>query len=115
MSNPVKIVFAVIVCVCMMAIGHHADDAGSCEPVLNAMETCRTYLKQGGTVPATCCKGVKSLNTAATTPAVKRTYCECLKTEAKALGVNSQFASSLPTKCNVNIGYPISYNVNCSR
>ncbi|KAH6769360.1 hypothetical protein C2S51_014696 [Perilla frutescens var. frutescens] len=116
MSKSFKVVLAAAVCVCMVAMILHADGAaGSCEPVLTAMNSCRNYLKQGGAVPDDCCKGVQSLNAAAKTPAVKRSYCECLKSEAKSLGVNQQFASTLPKKCGVNIGYPISYNTNCTK
>ncbi|XP_057804325.1 non-specific lipid-transfer protein 3-like [Salvia miltiorrhiza] len=78
------------------------------------MQPCRNYLKSGGSVPADCCKGVKTLNSTATTPAKKRQFCDCLKSEAKSLGVNSQYASSLPKKCSVNLRYPINYNFNCS-
>ncbi|KAH6769359.1 hypothetical protein C2S51_014695 [Perilla frutescens var. frutescens] len=117
MSKPFKVVLAAAVCVCMVAMSHHADGAaGSCEPVLTTVNSCRNYLMQGGVVPVNCCDGVKVLSATAKTPAVKRSYCECLKSVAKSLGgVKKEFASTLPKKCGVNNGNPISYGVNCSR
>ncbi|KAH6769361.1 hypothetical protein C2S51_014697 [Perilla frutescens var. frutescens] len=116
MSKSVRVMLAAAVCVCMVAtMSHHADAASNCGPVLTAINSCRGYLRQGGAVPGNCCKGVKSLNDAAKTPALKKSYCECLKSEARSAGVKEQFASSLPKKCNVNIGYAISYNTNCNK
>lgn len=103
----------VVVCVCMVALA--VEGAKDCEKVLTEMQPCRDYLKKGGPVPANCCTGVENLKSAASTPAIKRSFCECLKSQAKSLGVNSQYASTLPQKCKVDIGYPVSYNVNCTR
>lgn len=110
-----KVVLVVALCVCVVTLCHRADGAGNCDQVLTQMQPCRNYLKSGGTVPPDCCKGVDTLNKAATTTAKKRQFCECLKSEAKSYNVNSQYASSLPQKCKVNVGYPISYNTNCNR
>ncbi|KAH6776891.1 hypothetical protein C2S51_008203 [Perilla frutescens var. frutescens] len=113
MSRSVKVMLAAAVCVCMVAMSHHAHAASNCGAVLTAVNSCRGYLTQGGAVPDNCCNGVKSLNAAAKTPALKKSYCECLKSEARSVGAKEEFASTLPKKCNVNIGYPISYSTNC--
>ncbi|XP_047983810.1 non-specific lipid-transfer protein 1-like [Salvia hispanica] len=109
MSNVSKVVLVMAICACVVAIS--ADD---CQQVLTQLQPCRNYLKSGGNIPANCCKGVTTLNKAATTVAKKQQFCKCLQSEAKSLGVNSNYASSLPQKCKVNVGYPISFSVNCT-
>lgn len=113
MSNFIKIVFAIVVCVCMVVFTAHA--ATDCQTVATNMAQCRTYLKNGGAVPAACCNGVRSLKTSASTTTKKRAFCECMKTQARSNGVNAQYAASLPDKCKVQIGYPISYNTDCTK
>ncbi|KAG6437016.1 hypothetical protein SASPL_101923 [Salvia splendens] len=110
MLNVSKVVLVMAICVFVAAFS--ADD---CQQVLTQLQPCRNYLKSGGSVPANCCKGVATLNKAATTATKKQQFCKCLQSEAKSLGVNSNYASSLPQKCKVNVGYPISYSVNCTR
>ncbi|KAL8517052.1 hypothetical protein ACS0TY_015328 [Phlomoides rotata] len=113
MSNFIKIVFAIVVCVCMAMLTTQA--ATNCQTVATSMAPCRTYLKSGGAVPNGCCDGVRSLKNAASTTTLKRAFCECLKTQAKSSGVNSNFAASLPAKCKVQIGYNINYNTDCTK
>ncbi|KAL1545399.1 non-specific lipid-transfer protein 1-like [Salvia divinorum] len=110
MSIVTKVVLVFAVCVCMVAI--NADD---CQQVLTQLQPCMNYLKSGGSVSSDCCKGVATLNKAATTAAKKKQFCKCLQSEAKSYSVKSQYASSLPQQCKVNVAYPISYSFNCSR
>ncbi|KAI3474776.1 hypothetical protein Pfo_030002 [Paulownia fortunei] len=105
------IVFAILVG--MVVVAPHAEGI-SCQTVVNSLLPCKTYLKQGGTLPANCCSGARSLNSAANTPSARKTACQCMKIAAKAYGVKPQYAAAVPRKCNVNIGYAISYNTNCN-
>ncbi|KAG6433696.1 hypothetical protein SASPL_105311 [Salvia splendens] len=109
MSIVSKVVLVMAICAFVVA-----TSAADCQQVLTQLQPCRNYLKSGGSVPANCCKGVVTLNKAATTAAKKQQFCKCLQSEAKSLGVNTKYAQSLPQKCKVNIGYPISYSFNCN-
>lgn len=104
----------VAVVVWMMLVTPHAQSI-SCQTVVKGLLPCRTFLKQGGALPESCCNGVRSLNSAANTPSARRTACQCMKVAAKAYKVKPQYAAVVPSKCNVNIGYAISYNTNCNK
>ncbi|CAN1230001.1 Non-specific lipid-transfer protein 1 [Linum grandiflorum] len=100
--------------VVMVATSHLADGAVSCGQVASALAPCVPYLQGNGMATPGCCGGVKSLNAAATTTPDRQAACRCLKsTSASIPGINYGNAGSLPGKCGVNVGYPISPSVNC--
>ncbi|KAG8366618.1 hypothetical protein BUALT_Bualt17G0098500 [Buddleja alternifolia] len=104
----------VLVCLVVVALAPDAEGSITCQKVVNSLLPCRTYMKQGGSLPSACCNGVRSLNNAARGTADRRTACGCIKVAAKALRVNVKYAADVPAKCKVNIGYPISYNTDCN-
>ncbi|KAG8374472.1 hypothetical protein BUALT_Bualt11G0135900 [Buddleja alternifolia] len=103
----------VVVVLCMVV--EVAEGGITCQTVVSSLRPCMTYLKEGGDLPADCCGGVQSLNSAASTPADRQTACNCLKLAAKASAVQPQYAADLPSRCQVNIGYEISYNTDCAK
>ena len=100
-----------------MVVAAPAAEAISCGQVSSSMAPCINYLKgSGGAVPAGCCNGIKSLNSAAQTPADRQTACKCLKSAASSIkGLNVGLAAGLPGKCGVSVPYKISPSTNCDR
>ncbi|MGD7201736.1 non-specific lipid-transfer protein [Ralstonia pseudosolanacearum] len=96
----------------MVVAAPHAEAAISCGQVYSSVSSCYGYLRGGPLAPA-CCSGVKSLNSKARTTPDRQAVCACLKNLAK--GVNLSLAAGLPGKCGVNVGYPISPSVDCSK
>nr|ACP43542.1 lipid transfer protein [Chimonanthus praecox] len=109
----------VVVCLMFSSIllsSLQAEAAFSCGTVVSSLTPCLTYLKSGGSVPTTCCSGVKSLNAAAKTTPDRQTACNCMKNAAAGItGLKLELAGSLPTKCGVNIPYKISPSTDCSK
>ncbi|PIN21380.1 hypothetical protein CDL12_05925 [Handroanthus impetiginosus] len=112
MAKFASIIFAILL-VCMTVVA--TDAQINCGTVAKSLMPCITYLKQGGAVPPACCNGVRTLHSAANNPSARRTACQCMKSAAKAYGVNPHYAAALPKKCKVNIGYAISYGTDCSK
>ncbi|KAI8014648.1 Non-specific lipid-transfer protein Lac s 1 [Camellia lanceoleosa] len=107
---------ACVVLVCMVVIAPHAEAAISCGTVATSLAPCVSYLRTGGQVSTPCYNGVKSLYSATKTTVDRRTACTCMKTAAASVtGINLSLASSLPSKCGVNIPYKISPSTDCSK
>ncbi|KAJ0650944.1 putative plant non-specific lipid-transfer protein/Par allergen [Helianthus annuus] len=104
-----------IIVVCMLVVAPYAE-AVSCSDVVNKLSPCISYLKNGGSVSAACCNGIKGLNAAAKSTADKKTACGCLKNAYQSIsGINADNASGLPKRCGVNIPYKISMSTNCNK
>ncbi|KAL5714700.1 hypothetical protein ACHQM5_016625 [Ranunculus cassubicifolius] len=112
MDSSVVIKVAMVALACMLVLAPHTE-AITCGQVAGGLASCIPYLRSGGSVPPACCAGVRSLNSAAKTTPDRRTACTCLKNLGKSF--TSGYAVSLPGKCGVNIGYPISQSVNCAK
>ncbi|WOL18636.1 non-specific lipid-transfer protein 1-like isoform X2 [Canna indica] len=81
----------------------------------SSLRPCISYVTGKGPLAAARCSGVRSLKSAAATPADRRTACSCIKpTVAGVRGVKPGLASGLPGKCGVSIPYPISSSTDCS-
>ncbi|KAI3844166.1 hypothetical protein MKX03_000064 [Papaver bracteatum] len=107
---------ACVVLACMVAAApFSAEGAISCGTVTSKMAPCLGYLT-GGSLPATCCAGVKSLLVSATTTPDRKAACNCLKSASSSIeGINYANAASLPSKCGVNIPYKISPSTDCTK
>ena len=103
------------VLMCMMVAAPFAEAAISCGKVATSVAPCIPYITGKGPGPtAGCCNGIKALNAAASTPADRKTACNCLKSAAGSIaGLNYGTAAGLPGKCGVRIPYAISPNTNC--
>ncbi|MCD7462244.1 hypothetical protein HAX54_048121 [Datura stramonium] len=94
-----------------------AEAAITCSTVLNGLIPCLSYVVNGGKVPPTCCRGIKSLYGVAKTTADRQGVCSCLKIAASSVsGINFKNAAALPGKCGVkNIPFKISPKADCSK
>ncbi|KAL6870592.1 hypothetical protein ACP4OV_014440 [Aristida adscensionis] len=111
---------AVVVVVAAVALAVAAGTASaaiSCSEVTSAVGPCMSYAMGQGTAPsASCCSGVRSLNSRASSASDRQAACSCLKNIAGRLGrgVSMANAAAIPSKCGVSVGIPISANVDCS-
>ncbi|GMN40569.1 hypothetical protein TIFTF001_009790 [Ficus carica] len=101
--------------VCMMVCAPFGAGAITCGQVATYMTPCITYLRSGGTIPSSCCSGLRGLNTAAATTAERQTVCRCLISAANNLpGLNPNLASGLPGACGISLPYKFSTSTNCN-
>ncbi|PIA39078.1 hypothetical protein AQUCO_02700329v1 [Aquilegia coerulea] len=116
MATSVILKLVCVMVASMVMTTPHVEAAVTCNVVASNLIACITYLKSGGAVPSTCCSGIKSLNAAATTTSDRQTACQCLKQLATSIsGLKTGPTSTLPAKCGVSVGYPISASVDCSK
>ena len=111
-------VVKLVVCLAIMAmvVGAPVAEALSCGQVTSSVAPCMNYLKTGGAVPAACCNGIRSLNSAAKNTADRQAACNCLKSASGSIkGINLSLAAGLPGKCGVSVPYKISPSTNCQR
>nr|ACM78617.1 non-specific lipid-transfer protein type 1 subfamily protein [Tamarix hispida] len=116
MAGPV-LRFAFVITMCMVvAAAPYAEAALTCGTITQKLAPCLPYLKSGGSPAAGCCGGVKTLHSMATSTADRQAACGCLKSSATSIpGVKMGNAAALPGKCGVNIGFPVSTKVDCSK
>ncbi|WP_369073423.1 non-specific lipid-transfer protein, partial [Acinetobacter baumannii] len=87
----------------------------TCGQVTSNLAPCIPYARSGtGPVPAACCNGIRSLNSAAQPTPDRQATCKCLKSASGSVsGLNYGVVAGLPGKCGVNIPYKISPSTNC--
>ncbi|KAL4557779.1 hypothetical protein LXL04_035968 [Taraxacum kok-saghyz] len=104
------------VAVAFMVVSAPYTMAITCDDVVKKLTPCANYLKKGGAVSASCCKGVKGLHAAAKTTPDRKTACVCMKEAYKSNpGIKPGNALVLPKKCSVAIPYKISLKTDCSK
>ncbi|KAJ4824837.1 hypothetical protein Tsubulata_037387, partial [Turnera subulata] len=110
------VVISMLVVLAMVQFMAKPGEAITCGEVNSYLVSCLPYLSgQVATPPGPCCAGVSKLKDSAATTADRQAACNCVKAAAAALpNIKDDAASSLPAKCNVQIGIPISRNVNCN-
>ncbi|KAM3282193.1 non-specific lipid-transfer protein 1 [Capsicum chacoense] len=101
----------------VIAAPPRADAVITCSTVLNGLIPCLSFVVNGGKVPPTCCRGIKSLYGIAKTTVDRKGVCSCLKIAASSVsGINFKNAAALPGKCGVkNIPFKISPKADCSK
>ncbi|KAF7151332.1 hypothetical protein RHSIM_Rhsim02G0104700 [Rhododendron simsii] len=89
----------------------------SCEDAATQLLPCLSYLVGNGdaTVPAPCCEGAQALNRMISSKGDRQTLCECFKQAAPQMGVKVDRAQQLVKTCQINVGLPVDYNVDCSK
>ncbi|WCJ27833.1 Non-specific lipid-transfer protein [Euphorbia peplus] len=110
----IKLAFFVVAIIVIAGAMSTTQGSVTCGQVSSSLTPCLNYLKSGGVPTIECCNGVKAINNAAQTTPDRQQACNCLKSAAKTFGVNEAFAGSLPSKCDVNIPYKISFSTNCA-
>ncbi|CAA7052123.1 unnamed protein product [Microthlaspi erraticum] len=71
---------------CGRLAGPITANALTCGDVFTSLTPCVTYLRIGGSIPTTCCFGLRSLKNAARTTPDRQTACKCLKQAANSFG-----------------------------
>ncbi|KAJ9176656.1 hypothetical protein P3X46_011942, partial [Hevea brasiliensis] len=87
----------------------------TCTQAITTLQPCLPFLL--GTAPSPvpfCCSGIQTLVREATTTAIRRQLCQCIKTAAESAGVIPGNAQKLPGLCKVNFPVPTDPNVDCS-
>ncbi|PON92751.1 Lipid transfer protein/Par allergen [Trema orientale] len=79
---------------------------------------CISYVANGGTVPAACCNGIRTLYGRAQTIADRQGVgvCKCVKDDISSFSYNGydvDLDAGLPSKCGVNLPYKISPSTDC--
>ncbi|KAJ1377257.1 Plant lipid transfer protein/Par allergen [Sesbania bispinosa] len=93
-----------------------SEAAISCSDVIKDLRPCVSYLVSGnGQPPAACCSGAKALASAASTSEDKKAVCNCIKSTAKSVKINSQLAQALPGNCGINLPISVSPDADCSK
>ncbi|ESR50832.1 hypothetical protein CICLE_v10033516mg [Citrus x clementina] len=107
------VVFAMV----QLLVAKPGEAAITCGQVDSSLASCIPYLMGGGNNPAAaCCDGLKNLKAITPTTADRRAACDCVKAAAARYpNIKEDAASSLPTKCGVQIGIPISKTTNCAK
>ncbi|MED6110009.1 hypothetical protein PIB30_038908 [Stylosanthes scabra] len=117
-NNSVVLCIALLVCATLLASSAPKAEALTCMQVVQDLMPCLSYVEYGGTVPAQCCNGIRTLMGAASTRQDHQTVCTCLKNAVQGVSFNRNtinLAAGLPSKCNVNLSYKIDPNVDCNR
>ncbi|XP_061353958.1 non-specific lipid-transfer protein 8 [Gastrolobium bilobum] len=102
--------------VVLIVLASTSEAAISCSDVIKDLKPCVSYLVSGsGQPPAACCSGAKALASAASTSEDKKAACNCIKSTAKSIKMNTQLAQALPGNCGITLSINISPNADCSK
>ncbi|KAJ4751053.1 Non-specific lipid-transfer protein [Rhynchospora pubera] len=87
----------------------------TCPDVYNDLMPCLGYV-QGGDLTASCCDGVRSLISAASTKSDRQTACRCIKSVASSAGGSyTSRAMGIPAQCKIPMPYKMNPNTDCSK
>ncbi|KAK9124721.1 hypothetical protein Sjap_014323 [Stephania japonica] len=113
----IKLTIALYAMVALVMVAAPAAEAAlTCGMVASDLAPCLNYIQHGGTIPPTCCNGIKTLSAAAVSTEDRRTACTCLKNLLSTnRDINLELANSLPAKCGVPVPYPINPSTNCTK
>jgi Protease inhibitor/seed storage/LTP family len=111
----IRAIISVTAAILLIAF-HPTNAAITCNQVTSDIEPCLPYARTGRGNPSNrCCTGVSSLNSAATTQADRQTACNCLKNIIQEGNLDATAVASIPSKCGVDVPYPISTSTDCSQ
>ncbi|XP_068322073.1 non-specific lipid-transfer protein 1-like [Pyrus communis] len=102
----------------MVMVLNHASPANgdiTCQQALMDLMPCKEYLTGSGpgTPPITCCSGVQTVYTAASTRECRRNLCECFKKAAAGMPINPDRLKQLPDFCRVYLPVPLDPKIDC--
>jgi len=89
----------------------------SCLKAKLSLITCLPFLTLNENSPSTaCCNAVSNVKVSAPTKPELREACECLKASSDEIpNLDKDKAIQLPKLCKVNVGFPISKDINCTK
>ncbi|XP_058757482.1 non-specific lipid-transfer protein A-like [Vicia villosa] len=118
MSSQKTVSATLVLCMIMTTTLHASEmDDVSCPEAISNLLPCLTFLT--GFLPPTpsaeCCTGATNLFNKANTTPILRSVCQCLKDASTRFGVKPDRAAQLPQLCHINLSFPISPTVDCSK
>ncbi|CAD6270635.1 unnamed protein product [Miscanthus lutarioriparius] len=116
-SRKTVVALAVVVVAAAALLASSVSAAITCGQVGSSLAPCIPYATGKATaLPASCCTGVRNLNSAARTSSDRQAACRCLKTLANSVkSVNMGTVATIPGKCGVSVGFPISMSTDCNK
>ncbi|QCE01611.1 hypothetical protein DEO72_LG7g2910 [Vigna unguiculata] len=89
----------------------------SCVQAKLSLLTCLPFLTTNQESPSSvCCNAVRNVRASASTKPELREACDCLKATANETpNLNKDKAVQLPKLCNVDVGFSISKDIDCSK
>ncbi|OIW02829.1 hypothetical protein TanjilG_29605 [Lupinus angustifolius] len=112
-----KVCVAFLSLVAILVLTSVPGEGFNCDDAKEELFPCLEYIiGEGGDAPSSeCCDAVIDLKSSTPTKNDRRSACECLKAAADGFsGLRDDLAASLPKRCGVNVGFPISRNINCN-
>ncbi|KAJ4842418.1 hypothetical protein Tsubulata_050864 [Turnera subulata] len=109
---PFLLSFAVLICMVQ------PSQAITCQQVDTSLLPCISYLENGGSTPSNeCCNGVRNIKQITPTTPDRRAACECIKQAASRYhsAIKPDAAIQLPKLCAVDVGVPITPNIDCNQ
>ncbi|CAL5197943.1 unnamed protein product [Lathyrus oleraceus] len=88
-----------------------------CEKAKTSVSSCESFVTGGDQEPSsTCCNGISSVGSSATTVDERRAACQCLKEWANKIpNIREDLAISLPKRCGLDKALPIPENLDCNK
>ncbi|XP_019161148.1 PREDICTED: non-specific lipid-transfer protein 1-like [Ipomoea nil] len=87
----------------------------TCPGLINTLLPCANYILNGGTIPATCCQALKTVEDGLKTKQDRQDACQCMKELIdKTTPEQLKRAQELPAYCHLPLPFPISRSVDCS-
>lgn len=88
-----------------------------CQTVQAKSGACVMFALGRAQKPApSCCTGLQQLAQSVTSLEDKKSICRCLKAGAKSFGgLQDRFLSQLPAACHIQLGFPVSINIDCEK
>ena len=118
MATNAKLACAAAAAVLALVLAVHAPaaEALSCGTVSSNLAPCISYARGVGSLPPTCCNGIRTVNDLAKTTKDRQDACRCLQQAAASIkGLILGLVAGIPGKCGVSIPYKISPSTNCNR
>jgi hypothetical protein len=111
------VVVAVALLLLLMAAPSVINARVTCGQVLSCVTPCISYaMGRGSEPPPACCSGVSNLNAAANNTADRQATCKCLKQITSTMpALKPDIVAGIPSKCGVDIPYPIASSTDCSK
>ncbi|XP_027941356.1 non-specific lipid-transfer protein A-like [Vigna unguiculata] len=106
-------VFGLAIMLLMTVAAMKPVNGFSCVQAKLSLLTCLPFLTTNQQSPSSaCCNGVSVVRASARTKPELREACECLKATAnKTPNLNKDKVVQLPKLCNVDVGFPISKDI----
>ncbi|KAL9272936.1 Non-specific lipid-transfer protein-like protein [Drosera capensis] len=105
-----------VVLILSVAMAPRTGAVITCTQVIGILFPCEAYLKSGvETTMRQCCDGIRILNILDKSKPDRQVVCSCLKSIARAAGLNYAYTKGLSDKCGLSVGYRVDPSTDCAR